>query len=335
MEPLVSVLIPAYNAQAWLAQTIESVLNQTYKNIELIVVDDGSKDRTAEIGRLFSCERVRICTQRNQGASVARNHAFSLSRGDLIQWLDADDLLDRQKIELQVNAYKESNDPRTLLASAWGTFMYRPRKANFSKSSLWCDLAPEEWLLRKLEEPIYMQTACWLVSRELTEAAGPWNSNLWVDDDGEYFCRVVLKSQKVRFVENSKVFYRVVGASRLSHVGLSQRKMAAHLDSIRLHVEYARSLGDTERIRRACLAYLQRYFIYFYPEAPEKQLEMQQIARTLGAELHPPRLRWKYRWVQQVFGWSNAKKAQLLLPYARQELLRCVDKLLYKIETAR
>ncbi len=79
---------------------------------------------------------------------------------------------------------------------------------SFSLPPLWCDLSPKEWLLRKMEQNIYMQTATWLVSRELTEAAGPWDIKQLGDDDGEYFCRVLLASKGVCFVREAKVYYR-------------------------------------------------------------------------------------------------------------------------------
>ena len=125
MKPLVSILIPAYNAQEWLADTLQSAVAQSWPRKEIIVVDDGSKDRTADVARRFESAGVQVCTQKNQGAAAARNTAFSLSRGDYIQWLDADDLLSPNKIALQMAALGESPNPRTVLASAWGRFWYR------------------------------------------------------------------------------------------------------------------------------------------------------------------------------------------------------------------
>ena len=135
-----------------------------------------------------------MVSQANQGAAAARNHAYAICQGDYIQWMDADDLLGPDKIAKQIRLAERVAGPRTLLSSAWGSFMYRPRRVRFMPTSLWHDLAPAEWLIRKMGENLHMQTATWLVSRELTEAAGPWNTELAVDDDGEYFCRVLLAS---------------------------------------------------------------------------------------------------------------------------------------------
>ena len=106
-----------------------------------------------------------------------------------------------------------------------------------------------------------MQTATWLVSRELSEAAGPWDTRLLGDDDGEYFCRVLLASDGVRFVPEAKVYYRGPGVAfrSLSYIGRSDRKLEAHWLSMRLHIDYLRSLEDSERVRDACLTYLQNF----------------------------------------------------------------------------
>jgi glycosyltransferase involved in cell wall biosynthesis len=102
---LVSVIIPAFNAEKWIKETLESVLTQTYGNIEVIVVDDGSNDGTPALAEQALAEDARshmLIQQPNQGAAAARNRGIEAASGDWIQFLDADDLLDRQKIEIQV-----------------------------------------------------------------------------------------------------------------------------------------------------------------------------------------------------------------------------------------
>ena len=81
MRPLISILIPAYNAQAWISDTLRSALAQTWEPKEIIVVDDGSTDRTLAIARRFESSQLRVVTQKNQGAAAARNTALSLSKG--------------------------------------------------------------------------------------------------------------------------------------------------------------------------------------------------------------------------------------------------------------
>ena len=177
MKPLVSILIPAYNAQEWLVETLRSAVGQTWERKEIIVVDDGSKDQTLAIARRFESKSVRIVSQANQGASAARNKALSLSRGDYIQWLDADDLLAPDKVARQVSALEQcQHNPGILLSAAWGRFLYRYKHARFTPTPLWADLSPAEWLIRKMANNVYMQTGTWLVSRAITEKAGLWDT---------------------------------------------------------------------------------------------------------------------------------------------------------------
>ncbi|MBV8898575.1 MAG: glycosyltransferase family 2 protein [Verrucomicrobia bacterium] len=335
MKPLVSILIPAYNAERWIAGSIKSALAQTWPRKEIIIVDDGSSDQTLAVARRFAAKDVTVVTRENQGAAAARNHAFSLSRGDYIQWLDADDLLAPDKVARQMEAADRCGSRRTLFSSAWGWFAYRTDRAQFLPTSLWCDLSPAEWLLRKMGENLHMQTATWLVSRELTEAAGPWDVRMFVDDDGEYFCRVILASDGIRFVPDAKVFYRMSPAGRLSNIGYSDKKKDAMLLSMRLHVRYLRSLEDSDRVRAACLRYLHTWLINFYPERPDIIRELDELARTLGGKLEMPRLRWKYAWITPLFGWGAAKRAQMVLPQFKASLTRFWDRAIYQLENAR
>src|ERR1035438_6700632 len=137
MKPLVSILIPAYNAEEWLGDTIRSSVGQTWQRKEIIVVDDGSRDRTAEVARRFASKEVAVASVKNQGAASARNHALRLCQGDYIQWLDADDLLAPDKIERQLATLRESDSTRTLLSSSWAYFNYRINRARFIPTLLW------------------------------------------------------------------------------------------------------------------------------------------------------------------------------------------------------
>jgi glycosyltransferase involved in cell wall biosynthesis len=331
LRPLVSILIPAFNAQEWIADTLRSAVAQTWKHKEIIVVDDGSTDQTLDIARQFESSCVRVFTQKNQGAAATRNKAFSLSQGDYIQWLDADDLLAPDKIARQLEALHQDESKRILLSSAWGKFIYRYHKAKFNPTALWCDLSRAEWLRRKMEQNLHMQTATWLVSRELTEAAGPWNTQLLGDDDGEYFCRILLASDGVRFVPEARVFYRATPNS-LSYIGLSDRKVVAQWRSMQLHIGYLRSLEDSPRVRAACVRYMQNWLIHFYPERLDLVEQMQQVAGELGGKLEIPHLSWKYSWIEAIFGWRLAKRAQVFLPPIRLSLVRLWDKVLFRIQ---
>lgn len=322
MPPLVSILIPAYNAENWISDTLESALQQTWPRKEIIVVDDSSTDNTLAVARGFASKSVSVVTKPNGGASSTRNKAFSLAQGEFIQWLDADDLLAPDKIEKQMRTFDETADKRTLFSSAWGRFLHQPERAEFTPTSIWCDLTPVEWLLRKLKDNVFMQTGVWLVSRELSEAAGEWDTRLLGDDDGEYFCRVLLASNGVRFVSDAKMFYRRSGNASLSYIGTSNKKLEAQLLSMQLHIRYLRSLEDSPRVRDACLTFIHDWLIQFYPERPDLVEELRTLAQELGGRLEKPRLSWKYAWIQKTLGWTAAKKSQLYYNQCKSGVIR-------------
>jgi len=99
---LVSVIVPVYNVEAYVAQTIESVLAQTYTNFELIIVDDGSSDRSLEICQQFKDPRINIIRQKNRGLAGARNTGIRYAQGDYLAFLDSDDLWLPEKLEKHV-----------------------------------------------------------------------------------------------------------------------------------------------------------------------------------------------------------------------------------------
>lgn len=334
MKPLVSILTPAYNAQEWIADALSSAISQTWPRKEIIVIDDGSTDRTLAVAQRFASKDVAVVTQKNQGAAAARNHALALCQGDYIQWLDADDLLSPDKIAKQIQAVDEMGSTRTLLSSEWGYFSYRTNRARFSPTSLWCDLSPVEWLLRKMRENLYMQTATWLTSRELTNLAGPWDVRLMGDDDGEYFCRVILASEGIRFVPGAKVFYRISPSNRWSYIGHSDKKKDAQFLSMQLHVKYLESLEESDRVRAACITYLQNWLLNFYPERPDLVQQLEKLAASLGGRLEVPRLRWKYAWIKPLFGWGPAKYAQLVLPELKASMMRSWDGVMHHLENS-
>src|SRR5690606_15977961 len=119
-DPVVSVVVPAYNAEAYLGEALRSVLAQTYELLEVLVIDDGSQDRTADIVRELAMEdeRVRLLQQSNSGVADARNLGIEHARGVYIAPLDADDLFYPQKLEAQV-ARMESGDEAVGVVYCW------------------------------------------------------------------------------------------------------------------------------------------------------------------------------------------------------------------------
>ena len=216
------------------------------------------------------------------------------------------------KIARQMEALGPCKSTRILLSGSWGRFLYRYYRTQFIPSALWCDLSPAEWLIRKMQMNLYMQTATWLVSRELAEEAGPWDTRLLGDDDGEYFCRVLLACDRVQFVPAAKVYYRAAGPNSLSFIGDSDRKMIAQLCSMKLHIQYIRSLEDSQSVREACVTYLQNWVYFFYPDRADLVKQVEQMAASLGGKLQLPTLSWRAVWISALFGERRSRRAHVV-----------------------
>lgn len=107
---LVSVIIPAYNCERWITRTLNSVVRQSYKNIEIIIVNDGSTDKTGEILRGYTkYSNIFIYNIDNIGPAEARNYGVAKSNGDLIAFMDADDMWETTKVEVQVSYLEKHN----------------------------------------------------------------------------------------------------------------------------------------------------------------------------------------------------------------------------------
>ena len=306
MPELVSVLIPAYNAEKWIADAIGSALAQDWQRKEIIVVNDGSTDHTLEIARQFEAPNVKVVTQDNTGASASRNKALSLSQGDYIQWLDADDLLAPGKISRQMEVVRAASGEMQVYSSAFGVFHYRRERAKFRPNSIWQDLMPIEWILNNFTEHVWMFPGAWLISRTLTESVGPWDERLSLNDDGEYFCRVVLASEKVRFVRSAVCYYRNSGYAQLSR-DTSERGLQSLVLSLRLCIQHVRAVEDSERTRKASVALLQMYLPYFFPRKVKLLEELNELALELGGCLIPPKRDWKTEQLEKMLGHRRAE----------------------------
>jgi glycosyltransferase involved in cell wall biosynthesis len=156
--PLVSILIPCYNAASWLAETLESALAQTWPHKEIIVVDDGSTDDSAGIARAFVQHGMRLIPQPNRGASAARNAALAAPRGDYFQFLDADDLLAPDKLARQMQLAATIATDRAICGT-WSRFIRTPAEADFTPQLLCADAAPIDWLVIKYAHHAMMHPA--------------------------------------------------------------------------------------------------------------------------------------------------------------------------------
>lgn len=334
MTQLVSILIPCYNSEKWLTETIDSVLSQTWPNKEIIIVDDGSTDHSLQILKQYESPIVKVITQENRGGSAARNKALEYAQGDYIQWLDADDMLAPDKVECQMRVTDRFDNSKILLSGPWAEFYYRHQKAKFFKSNLWRDLDPVEWFVIKFSEHVYMTNNTWLVSRKLTEHAGPWDERLSRDQDGEYFGRVVAACERVVFVPEARCYYRRSSFKSVSG-SLSEKAKESEFLSKKLCIEYLRSLEDSERTRKACLLFLQNGFGYHHLKQASILQEARSLAKQLGGELTPLTPKPRLRFARAILGRNLAEKTRRLTWVLKVLIKANWDKLLHDLSKNR
>jgi hypothetical protein len=221
-------------------------------------------------------------------------------------------------------------DPLRLFTGGFSTFYFCPERGRTSPGPLWRDLSPKDYFYTKFEKDVWLHTTCWLVSRKLTELAGPWLDLRSPDDDGEYFCRVVAASNGIVFVPTAKSCWRVGNAASFSYSrGSSVRSLRAMLESTRRCIAVFRSIEESERSRAACVTFLRNRLIYYYPEQQELLAQIYALANELGGSLDKPPLLPHYEVLRRIVGWKLAKRVQDIVPTLRQNFRRSVDKFIH------
>jgi GT2 family glycosyltransferase len=188
ISDLVSTIIPVYNRPEMLRQAVGSVLAQTYRPIEIIVVDDGSTDETPRVAEVLAAEHpeeIRFLRKENSGPGPTREAGRLLARGEFIQYLDSDDLLRPRKFEIMVQALRE----RPECGAAYGYICLHPengpplatpyKESGIARETLFPRILADRWW--NTDAPLFRRSIC--------DAVGPWSDLRW-SQDWEYDGRV-------------------------------------------------------------------------------------------------------------------------------------------------
>lgn len=215
--PLISVIIPAYNAERTILETIESVQQQTFSDFELIVINDGSTDRTLE--RLDTVEdpRLQIFSYSNGGLPVARNRGISHATGEFIAFLDADDLWTPDKLELQLAALQHR--PEAGVAYSWTYFMddqgksFHVGEPIFFEGNVYAKLLVSNFIASGSNP---------LIRRQAIESVGEFDSTLRAAEDWDYWLRLAPRWPFV-IVPKPQIFYRLSSGAMSSKVEVMEK----------------------------------------------------------------------------------------------------------------
>lgn len=203
--PLVSVIVPAYQQRRWVVEALDSVFAQTYPHIEVIVVDDGSDDGTADLVRERYGEAVHVLRQTNQGPAAARNAGLALARGELVQFLDADDRLAPTKIASQVDAL--ARFPGYDVAYCDCTFFPdTPPRARRGMPAPPADDSSD--LLAFLDGNFITAPHAALLRRAVLQAAGGFDPSLWGVEDYDLWLRLAARGCRFLHTPGRLALYR-------------------------------------------------------------------------------------------------------------------------------
>jgi glycosyltransferase involved in cell wall biosynthesis len=309
MSPRVSIVIPCRNGAAWLGEAIESSLGQSWSNLQIIVVDNGSTDGSIDLAGRYKARGITVLECEWAGASAARNAGLKRADGDLIQFLDADDLLDADKIRRQVERLNAA--PAASVASgAWTRFARDPSKATFTPEAVWRDFAPEDFLIASWLGGGMMPNFSWLTPRAVIERAGPWNETLSVYDDGEFFCRVVLASSGIVFCADARGYYRSAGALTLSK-RRDGEALASAFTAVDLSCRQLLQRCASAAAAKACATHYQRFAYDAYPQAADLVAQAEKRAVELGGSDLRAGGGPAFQMLARGLGWKLSKRAQL------------------------
>jgi len=263
---LVSVLIPCYNSEEYIEQTLKSCINQTYNNIEIIVVDDGSKDNSLEILKKFEkrYKNIKVFQQENRGAPVARNLAFEKSKGDYIQYLDADDLLEENKILTQIEKFKNSNENIIIFGGV--KYFENDISISWDYSSIIKDYNnTKEFLIDLWSSSKSVLIHSWLTPRHLIEEVKGWDETLLKNQDGVFFAKVASLSGQIIYQKESIVYCRVDNTNSISRKK-SSKSEASRLKSYEEYEKIFKNELSDEKVKKALATVYSDFIFNNYPE---------------------------------------------------------------------
>lgn len=305
---LVSIVISAFNAEKYIASTLDSVFQQTYRNIEVIVVNDGSTDKTLAIAESYKGLGVQIFSQDNKGQDAALNLGFTYAKGDFIKFMDSDDLLNPEMIELQVKALRDTSDH--IAYSEWYRF-YDDDLTSIKRDYLayWSDMDPIDFLTTMPTGPM-LQCGTMLIPRSLIDKTGLWDERLILFNDTEYFSRLILASKGVKFVQGASLYYRSGLVNSIS-VQKGKKYFESTLLAVDLMAQHLLKAENSLRVKTLLSnLYAERYF-QLYPAFPDLCKQYQARLKKFNKysiKFDGGRV---FKLLMVLFGWKIAKSIQL------------------------
>ena len=287
--PTISVIVPAYNAERTILETITSVQQQTFSDFELIVINDGSTDRTLELLNTVNDPRLKVFSYANGGLSAARNRGISQASGEFIAYLDADDLWTADKLELQLAALQQY--PESGVAYSWNYCMDEQGKSFYADPPIF---ATDQVYAQLLMDNFIVNGSNCLIRRQAVESVGEFDPEVAGSADWDYWLRLALHWPFV-VVPKHQVFYRISSGSMSANVEFMERCNLRVIEKT-----FQSAPPEMQSLKNQSLARSYRYIAHMYWTRIGTADAAKQADQKLwmAIRLYPPIL--QDRWVQNL-----------------------------------
>ena len=312
MKPIISIIMPVYNAQNYLIEAIESVLGQTFKSFELIIVNDGSIDTSEAIINSFKDPRIVSIKQENQGQASACNKGVKAASGRYIKFFDADDVLNPLHLEKQ---YQALNGHDCYLASCqWAYFYENHRLINFEKETTHKNYDyPLDWLYDShIHDSGMLGAWLWLIPKKLLDKAGHWDERLSLNNDFDFSARLLVASKGVKFTQGARLFYRK-GVENSLTLKTNKSAFQSALLTTELAMKTILNVENSERMRKLFADRFQSWIYQIYPRDKGIISKMKTHIQNLGGSQLKPQGGMLFRTLNTILPWTWVKQLQYIM----------------------
>ena len=305
----VSIIIPCFNAEKYVADAVASALNQSWRDLEVIVVNDGSTDRSLEKVLQIQDERLKVISQPHSGQCSACNRGFRVSTGRLIKFFDADDILDAEMINLQMSRLNGRQD--AVAMGEWKRFFgHSPDDSHFPSLPMYRDASPAEWLVQEFSSARPMMLcSLWLIPRSIIDQRGLWDERLSLTNDFEYFARLLLGAKEILYTPGARVHYRSGLQSSLSG-RTSRNAIESQILSLELGTKHLLSARNDFAALQACANILQDFDYSHFPTHRDLRARAQRLVAELGGSSLEPDGPPGFQMLRAILGWRLARRIQ-------------------------
>ncbi len=311
-QELVSIIIALYNAEAYIAETLQSVKNQTWESIEIIVVNDGSTDGSAAVVESLKIPNLTLYDRENMGQCAASNFGIGKAKGGLIKFLDADDVLSQNCIENMVLKYREN--PNRLVFGEWQYFAKSIDHSKKSSNSEFRDYENSiDWYLDVLNTREAMLAGwMWLIPASVLKKAGGWDERLHLMNDFEFSTRLILYSEGIGFAENAIHYYRKGLANSMTSK-MNDKVALSIYTGVSQAFNHVFSVESSERVKKAFASQFQNLVYQFFPTQPILVDIMEVKIKSLGGSALKPEGGALFKLLILVMPWKVVKYFQTFM----------------------